>query len=114
MAPSPSPSPTPDADTDSPLLRVWDSLLTAEVRLPWLRYVIVAMLVSVRGPLLAADFGGALKLLLHYPGRDVATVLRAADRLRTSNVVMVNRLTGAPSSVGAGSSLAGGGGRERL
>ncbi|GAB0489479.1 hypothetical protein MMPV_000698 [Pyropia vietnamensis] len=98
VAPSPPPASPGEADTDSPLLRVWDSLLTAEVRLPWLRYVIVAMLVSVRGPLLAADFGGALKLLLHYPGRDVAAVLRAADRLRTSNVVMVNRLTGAPSS----------------
>jgi len=38
---------------------VWDSLRTAEVRPPWLRFAIVAMLVWVRLHLLAVDFGGA-------------------------------------------------------
>ena len=70
-------------------LRIWDSLLTAEVTLPWLRYVCVAMIIRIRDSLLAADFAGCMKLLLHYPPCDVAELLRVGDRLRTTNVVIV-------------------------
>jgi hypothetical protein len=71
------------------VLRVWDSFLAAEVRLPWLRYVCVAMLIRVRERLLAADFAGCMKLLLHYPAVDVAELLAVADRLRTANVTII-------------------------
>ena len=46
-------------------LRIWDSLLTAELTLPWLRYVCVAMIIRIRDELLATDFAGCMKLLLH-------------------------------------------------
>lgn len=74
------------------LLRVWDSLLTAEQTLPWLRFVCVAMIVRIRDELLSADFAGCMKLLLHYPPCDVEELLRVADRLRISNLVFVRRV----------------------
>lgn len=70
-------------------LCLWDSFLTAEVRLPWIRYVCVAMLIRVRNDLLNADFTKCMKMLLNYPSCDVAQLLRIADRLRTSNAVIV-------------------------
>lgn len=70
-------------------LCLWDSFLTAEVRLPWIRYVCVAMLIRVRDDLLNADFTKCMKMLLNYPPCDVARLLRIADRLRTSNAVIV-------------------------
>lgn len=73
------------------LLRLWDSFLTSEQRLGWVRYVCVAMLIRIREALLAADFVECMKLLLHYPPCDVAEILRTADRLRTSNVVIVRK-----------------------
>lgn len=73
------------------LLQLWDSFLTSEQRLGWVRYVCVAMLIRIREALLAADFVECIKLLLHYPPCDVAEILRTADRLRTSNVVIVRK-----------------------
>lgn len=70
-------------------LSLWDSFLTAQVRLPWIRYVCVAMAIRVRERLLNSDFAGCMKLLLNYPDCDVAELLRIADGLRTSNVVIV-------------------------
>lgn len=77
----------------SDLPRVWDSLLTAELTLPWLRYVCVAMVIRIRRDLLQGDFAACMKLLLHYPACDIGELLRIADRLRTSNVVIVGRAT---------------------
>lgn len=71
------------------VLRFWDSFLAAEVRLPWIRYVCVAMLIRIREDLLACDFTGCMKLLLHYPAIDVPELLSIADRLRTANVTIV-------------------------
>lgn len=71
------------------VMRLWDSLLATEVRLPWLRYVCVAMLVRIREDLLATDFPGCLKLLLHYPNIDVAELVQVADRLRVANVTII-------------------------
>lgn len=73
------------------LLELWDSFLTSEQRLCWVRYVSVAMLIRTREALLAADFVACMKLLLHYPPCDVSEILRTADRLRTSNVVIVRK-----------------------
>lgn len=73
------------------LLALWDSFLTSEQRLGWVRYVCVAMLIRIRESLLAADFVDCMKLLLHYPPCDVSEILRTADRLRTSNVVIVRK-----------------------
>jgi TBC1 domain family member 13 len=70
-------------------LRVWDSLLAADIRLPWLRYICVAMLIRIRALLLVQDFSGCMKLLLHYPPCDIADLLRVADRLRIANVTIV-------------------------
>jgi TBC1 domain family member 13 len=70
-------------------LRVWDSLLAADIRLPWLRYICVAMLIRIRSQLLGEDFAGCMKLLLHYPPCDIAELLQVADRLRTANVTIV-------------------------
>lgn len=70
-------------------LSLWDSFLTAEVRLPWIRYVCVAMAIRLRARLLRSDFAAGMKLLLNYPPCDVTELLRIADRLRTSNVVIV-------------------------
>lgn len=71
------------------VIRFWDSFLAAEIRLPWVRYVCVAMLVRQRDELLSSDFTACMKLLLHYPSVDVADLLRVADRLRTANVTIV-------------------------
>lgn len=73
----------------SKCLALWDSFLTAELRLPWIRYVCIAMLISIRDLLLKADFTACMKLLLHYPECDVAHLLNIADELRTSNAVIV-------------------------
>lgn len=73
------------------MLALWDSFLTSEQRLGWVRYVCVAMLIRIRESLLAADFVDCMKLLLHYPPCDVSEILRTADRLRTSNVVIVRK-----------------------
>lgn len=70
-------------------LSLWDSLLTAEVRLPWIKYICVAMALRIRDQLLESDFVGCMKLLLNYPSCDIPELLRIADRLRTSNVVIV-------------------------
>ncbi|KAI0559067.1 tbc1 domain family member 13 [Gracilaria domingensis] len=70
-------------------LCLWDSFLTSEVRLPWIRYVCVAMAIRIRERLLSEDFAGCMKLLLNYPPCDVSELLRIADRLRTSNVIIV-------------------------
>lgn len=70
-------------------LVLWDSFLTAEVHLPWIRYVCVAMLIRVRDRLLHADFTTCMKTLLNYPECEVAQLLRIADRLRISNAVIV-------------------------
>lgn len=75
-------------------LSLWDSFLTAEVRLPWIRYVCVAMLIRIRQHLLQSDFTACMKLLLNYPGCDVTELLRIADRLRTSNAVIVRTSRG--------------------
>lgn len=75
-------------------LSLWDSFLTAEVRLPWIRYVCVAMLIRLRKRLLHSDFTSSMKLLLNYPDCDVAELLRIADRLRTSNAVIVRTARG--------------------
>lgn len=75
------------------MLGVWDSLLAAEQPLPWLRYVSVAMLIRIRNQLLAGDFAACMKLLLRYPQCEIAELLRIADRLRTSRVVLVRRST---------------------
>ena len=71
------------------VLALWDSLLTAQVRLPWIRYVCVAMAIRLRDILLASDFAGCIKMLLNYPDCDISELLRIADRLRTTNVVIV-------------------------
>lgn len=73
------------------LLALWDSFLTSGQRLGWVRYVCVAMLIRVREALLRSDFVDCMKLLLHYPPSDTAEILRTADRLRTSNVVIVKK-----------------------
>lgn len=73
------------------LLALWDSFLTSEQRLGWVRYVCVAMLIRIREGLLKSDFVDCMKLLLHYPPSDTAEILRTADRLRTSNVVIVKK-----------------------
>lgn len=73
------------------VLALWDSFLTSEQRLGWVRYVCVAMLMRIREGLLAGDFVECMKLLLHYPPCDTAAILRTADRLRTSNVVIVRK-----------------------
>lgn len=73
------------------LVTLWDSFLTSEQRLLWVRYVCVAMLIRIREALLMGDFVDCMKLLLHYPPCDIAEVLRTADRLRTSNVVIVRK-----------------------
>jgi hypothetical protein len=70
-------------------MRIWDSFLAAEVRLSWVRYVCVAMLIRIRTKLLASDFAGCMKMLLHYPSIDVAELLNVADRLRTANVTII-------------------------
>lgn len=70
-------------------LSLWDSFLTAEVRLPWIRYVCVAMLTRIRERLLNADFTECMKTLLNYPACDISELLRIADKLRTSNAVIV-------------------------
>jgi TBC1 domain family protein 5 len=71
------------------VLRLWDSFFAADIRLPWLRYVCVSMLIRIRADLLGEDFAGCMKLLLHYPSCDVAELLQIADRLRTANVTIV-------------------------
>jgi TBC1 domain family member 13 len=71
------------------LFRIWDSLFATEIRLPWLRYVCVAMLIRIREELLSTDFAGCMKLLLHYPPCDISELLQIADRLRTANVTIV-------------------------
>lgn len=71
------------------VLRMWDSFLAAGVRLSWVRYVCVAMQIRIRDSLLASDFAGCMKLLLHYPNIDVADILAVADRLRTANVTII-------------------------
>lgn len=71
------------------VLRIWDSFLAAGVRLSWVRYVCVAMLIRIRNSLLTSDFAGCMKLLLHYPDVDVANILGVADRLRTANVTII-------------------------
>ena len=71
------------------LLALWDSFLTSEVRLPWIRYVCVAMAIRIRDQFLTSDFAKCMKMLLNYPPCDIAELLRIADRLRTSNVVIV-------------------------
>lgn len=70
-------------------LCLWDSFLTSELRLPWIRYVCVAMVIRIRERLLGEDFAGCMKLLLNYPPCDISELLRIADRLRTSNVIIV-------------------------
>lgn len=70
------------------LLRIWDSLLATEIRLPWLRFICVAMLIRIREDLLVEDFAGCMKLLLNYPACDIAELLGVADRLRTANVTI--------------------------
>lgn len=75
-------------------LSLWDSFLTAEIRLPWIRYVCVAMLIRLRQRLLQSDFTACMKLLLNYPSCDVTELLRIADRLRTSNAVIVRTSRG--------------------
>lgn len=75
-------------------LSLWDSFLCAEVRLPWIRYVCVAMLIRLRQRLLQSDFTACMKLLLNYPACDVTELLRIADRLRTSNAVIVRTSRG--------------------
>ncbi len=75
------------------MVRIWDSLLTAERTLPWLRYICVAMIIRIRDELLAGDFAGCMKLLLRYPACDIGKLLKIADHLRTSNVVIVRRVT---------------------
>lgn len=74
------------------MVQIWDSLLTAERTLPWLRYVCVAMIIRIRDDLLSGDFAACMKLLLRYPTCDVSKLLKIADHLRTSNVVIVRRV----------------------
>lgn len=70
------------------LMRLWDSILASEVRLPWIRFVCVAMIIRIRNQLLSQDFAGCMKLLLQYPSCDIAELLRVADGLRTANVTI--------------------------
>lgn len=71
------------------VLRLWDSFIATEIRLPWLRYTCVALLIRIREQLLEEDFNGCMHLLRKYPPCDVSEVLRVADRLRTANVTIV-------------------------
>jgi hypothetical protein len=63
-------------------VRIWDTLLSDPAgRADCLLRVCLALLLHVRGQLLAGDFAANVKLLQRYPSVDVSEVLRAAAAL---------------------------------
>mmetsp|Transcript_13425 Transcript_13425/g.38156 ORF Transcript_13425/g.38156 Transcript_13425/m.38156 type:complete len:210 (+) Transcript_13425:1297-1926(+) len=70
------------------VLRLWDALVCDLARPhSLLSYICVAMVILVRVALLAGDFTQCLRLLQHYPPTPVDELLRAAGRLRASDLV---------------------------
>lgn len=76
------------------VLLLWDSILTANPRIPWLRYLCVAMVIAVRDKLLKSDFNHAAQILLRYSANNtpIQTILKLADALRTGEKLSTNSI----------------------
>jgi len=85
------------------VIMLWDSLLGDPQRFSFLLHFCCGMVRAQRARLLAADFGGCVKLLQHYPEPDFVALLGCAMRLRAEdNADLASR--GGPTA-GEGSGL---------